>query len=105
MPGPSSQAEKGHDDHDDAYADHDDDYGDHDDAYDDHDNAYSDHDLHDFHDGQNCGETESRCLDLLCKLRIADDGDVAAVKDDDDSLRRIPRLHVLVTVVNIFYIN
>ena len=28
MPGPSSQAEKGHDDHDDAYGDHDDAYGD-----------------------------------------------------------------------------
>ena len=29
------------------------------------------------------------------------DGDVAAVKDDDDSLR-ISRLHVLVNVVNIY---
>ena len=35
---------------------------------------------------------------------LMNDGDVAAVKYDDDSLR-IPRLHVLVTVVNIFYIN
>ena len=44
---------------------------------------------------------ERRCLDLLCKLEIANDGDIAAVKDDDDSLR-ISRLLVLVTIVNIF---
>ena len=35
---------------------------------------------------------------------LMNDGDVAAVKDDDDSLR-ISLLHVLVTVVNIFDIN
>ena len=35
---------------------------------------------------------------------LMNDGDVAAVKDDDDSLR-ISRLHVLVNVVNIFDIN